>query len=107
MILVHGFPESWASWRHQMAALAAAGWHVVAPDMRGYGRSEAPPDIDAYNIFELVGDLVGLVEALGAEATMNEVLQKDPRDVSEDLLLRLVEVLRQERAMMIQKGEGR
>lgn len=44
-------------------------------------------------------------EALGAEATMNEVLQKDPRDVSDDLLLRLVEVLRQERAMMIQKGE--
>lgn len=67
VLLVHGFPECWATWRHQIGPLAAAGWHVVAPDLRGYGQSEAPQEIAAYNIFELVGDLVGLVAALGAE----------------------------------------
>ena len=70
VILCHGFPESWYSWRHQLPALAAAGYHVVAPDQRGYGRTEAPDDIDAYTQFHLVGDIVGLVRALGEESAV-------------------------------------
>src|SRR6267143_3222802 len=66
VLLVHGFPESWFSWRHQIDALAAAGFRVVAPDMRGYGKSDAPQAIDQYTIFHLVGDLVGLLDALEA-----------------------------------------
>jgi pimeloyl-ACP methyl ester carboxylesterase len=68
VLLCHGFPESWYSWRHQLQALAGAGFHAVAPDMRGYGRTDAPAEIDRYTLLHLVGDLVGLVEALGAES---------------------------------------
>ena len=66
VLLCHGFPESWYSWRHQLGALAAAGFHAVAPDMRGYGKSDAPEAIDQYTIFHLVGDMVGLLDALEA-----------------------------------------
>jgi pimeloyl-ACP methyl ester carboxylesterase len=66
VLLCHGFPESWYSWRHQIGALAAAGFHVIAPDMRGYGKSDRPEPIDQYTIFHLVGDLVGLLDALEA-----------------------------------------
>ena len=66
VLLVHGFPESWFSWRHQIDALAAAGFRVVAPDMRGYGKSDAPQAIDQYTILHLVGDMVGILDALGA-----------------------------------------
>ena len=64
VLLCHGFPESWYSWRHQIEALAAAGFHAVAPDMRGYGKSDKPEAIDQYSIFHLIGDLVGLLDAL-------------------------------------------
>jgi pimeloyl-ACP methyl ester carboxylesterase len=64
VLLCHGFPESWYSWRHQIDALAAAGFHAVAPDMRGYGKSDRPEAIGQYTIFHLVGDLVGLLDAL-------------------------------------------
>jgi len=64
VVLCHGFPESWYSWRHQIAALAEAGFRVVAPDQRGYGQTDRPAAIDAYNQFHLVGDIVGLVNAL-------------------------------------------
>src|SRR3984893_16365246 len=64
VLLCHGFPESWYSWRHQIDGLAAAGFHAVAPDMRGYGKSDRPEAIDQYTIFHLVGDLVGLLDAL-------------------------------------------
>jgi len=67
VLLVHGFPESWYSWRHQLPALAAAGYRAVAIDVRGYGRSSRPPAVDAYRMTKLVGDVVGLVGALGAE----------------------------------------
>jgi pimeloyl-ACP methyl ester carboxylesterase len=67
VLLCHGWPELGYSWRHQLPALAAAGYRAVAPDMRGYGRSDAPADIGAYSIFHLVGDMVELVEALGAK----------------------------------------
>lgn len=67
VVLCHGFPESWYSWRHQLHALAEAGYHAVAPDMRGYGRSSRPNDPAAYTTPTLVGDIVGLVQALGEE----------------------------------------
>lgn len=67
VILCHGFPESWYSWRHQLRALADAGFHAVAPDQRGYGKTTAPESIDEYSIFHLVGDIVGLVHGLGEQ----------------------------------------
>jgi|TARA_Y100000310_G_scaffold102141_2_gene100304 pimeloyl-ACP methyl ester carboxylesterase len=70
VVLCHGFPESWYSWRHQIAALADAGYHVVAPDQRGYGQTEAPEEIDAYTVLHLMGDIVGLVHALGDESAV-------------------------------------
>jgi pimeloyl-ACP methyl ester carboxylesterase len=65
VLLCHGWPELSYSWRHQIPAIAAAGFHVVAPDMRGFGRTGAPADIHAYSIFDTVGDMVALVAALG------------------------------------------
>jgi len=70
VVLCHGFPESWYSWRHQIRALAAAGYHVVAPDMRGYGGTDAPAEVDRYTVLHLVGDLVGLLDALEAESAV-------------------------------------
>ena len=67
VVMCHGFPESWYSWRHQLPALAAAGFHAVAPDMRGYGQTDRPEAIDQYTLFHLAGDIVGLLDALGAE----------------------------------------
>jgi pimeloyl-ACP methyl ester carboxylesterase len=66
VLMCHGFPESWYSWRHQLVALAEAGYHAVAPDQRGYGDTTRPEAIDQYTLFHLVGDLVGLLDALGA-----------------------------------------
>jgi pimeloyl-ACP methyl ester carboxylesterase len=66
VMLCHGFPESWYSWRHQLTALAEAGFRTVAPDMRGYGDSEAPQAIDQYTLLHLIGDMVGLLDALDA-----------------------------------------
>jgi pimeloyl-ACP methyl ester carboxylesterase len=65
VVLVHGFPESWYSWRHQIPALAAAGYRVAAPDVRGYGGSDKPQPIEAYAIKQMCADVAGLVEALG------------------------------------------
>ncbi|ORA83971.1 epoxide hydrolase [Mycobacterium malmoense] len=67
VILAHGFPELAYSWRHQIPALAEAGYHVLAPDQRGYGGSSRPGAIEAYNIHELTADLVGLLDDVGAE----------------------------------------
>ena len=65
VVLCHGWPELSYSWRHQIPAIAAAGFHVVAPDMRGFGRTTAPADVGAYTILDNVGDIVALVAALG------------------------------------------
>jgi pimeloyl-ACP methyl ester carboxylesterase len=65
VVLCHGWPELSYSWRHQIPAIAAAGFRVAAPDMRGFGKTSAPADIGAYSIFHNVGDMVALVEALG------------------------------------------
>ena len=67
VVLCHGFPESWYSWRHQLSALAAAGFRAVAPDLRGYGQTDQPPEIDQYTLLHSIGDMVGLLDALGAE----------------------------------------
>ncbi len=65
VLLCHGFPELWCSWRAQMAALASAGFRAAAPDMRGYGGTDAPANPAQYTMLHQVGDLVGLVQALG------------------------------------------
>ena len=65
VILVHGWPESWFSWRHQISALVQAGYRVAAPDVRGYGGSDKPASIDAYAIKDISADIAGLVDALG------------------------------------------
>jgi pimeloyl-ACP methyl ester carboxylesterase len=70
VLLCHGFPESWYSWRHQLDALAKAGYRAVAPDMRGYGQTERPEAIDQYTLFHLVGDMVGVLDALGVETAV-------------------------------------
>jgi pimeloyl-ACP methyl ester carboxylesterase len=67
VVLAHGFPELAYSWRHQIPVLAEAGYHVLAPDQRGYGGSSRPDAIDAYNIHELTADLVGVLDDVGAE----------------------------------------
>ena len=66
VVLCHGFPESWYSWRHQLTAFAQAGFHAVAPDMRGYGQTDRPEAIDQYTLFHLVGDIVALLDGLDA-----------------------------------------
>ena len=65
VLFCHGWPESWYSWKHQLAAVAAAGYRAVAPDMRGYGGTDAPANIDQYTLLHLVGDMVDLVKVLG------------------------------------------
>ncbi|CAL4919940.1 unnamed protein product [Urochloa decumbens] len=64
VLFVHGFPELWYSWRHQMGYLAARGYRCVAPDLRGYGGTTAPPEPSSYTAFHIVGDLVALLDAL-------------------------------------------
>jgi len=70
VLLAHGWPESWYSWRHQIVALANAGYRVVAPDMRGFGESEAPPNVDDYDVIHTSADLVGILDALGEETAI-------------------------------------
>lgn len=70
VLLCHGWPELWYSWRHQMQALAAAGFRAAAPDMRGFGQTSAPQDVSAYTIFHNVGDMVALVAALGEKGAL-------------------------------------
>ena len=67
VILLHGFPEFWYSWRHQIAPLAAAGYRVLAPDQRGYNLSAKPKGLGAYRLEELARDIVGLIDAAGRE----------------------------------------
>jgi pimeloyl-ACP methyl ester carboxylesterase len=65
VVLCHGFPEMWYSWRHQMSALAAAGFRAIAPDQRGYGETDRPEPIEAYSMRHLVADLTGMLDQLG------------------------------------------
>lgn len=70
VVLLHGFPESWYSWRHQLRALADAGYRAVAPDQRGYGGTSKPEAIEAYDQVELAADVAGLVQALGEDSAV-------------------------------------
>lgn len=70
VLLAHGWPESWYNWRHQMTFLAANGYRVVAPDMRGYGETDAPAAVDDYDILTLADDMVGILDALGEETAV-------------------------------------
>jgi pimeloyl-ACP methyl ester carboxylesterase len=67
VLLLHGFPEFWYGWRHQLPALAAAGYRVWAPDLRGYNESEKPQSIAAYRLEVLAADIIGLMDAAGQE----------------------------------------
>jgi pimeloyl-ACP methyl ester carboxylesterase len=67
VLFCHGFPESWYSWRHQLPVVAGAGFRAVAPDMRGYGQTDRPEAIDQYTQLHHVGDMVGLLDALGEQ----------------------------------------
>ena len=67
VVLLHGFPEFWYSWRHQLAALAEAGFRVLAPDLRGYNRSDKPSDAELYGQRHFVGDVLALLDRLGYE----------------------------------------
>jgi len=64
ILFIHGWPESWYSWRHQLSGLAQAGYRVIAPDMRGYGDSDAPTEANAYSVDILAKDVVGVLDAL-------------------------------------------
>ena len=70
VLLVHGFPELWYSWRHQLPALADAGYHAVAPDVRGYGRTDAPEAIESYTMLNHTADAVGVLDALGEKTAV-------------------------------------
>ena len=65
VIMVHGWPESWYSWRHQIAPVRAAGYRVVVPDVRGYGGSDAPAALETYDMESLIGDVLGLIDHFG------------------------------------------
>lgn len=67
VLLCHGFPETSYAWRHQVRALSGAGFHAIAPDMRGYGGSDTPESIDEYTLFHIVGDMIALLDALGEQ----------------------------------------
>ena len=67
VLFVHGWPESWFSWRHQIPAIANAGYRVVVPEMRGYGKTDAPESVDDYDIVHLAADMVGVLDAVGVK----------------------------------------
>ena len=70
VLFLHGFPESWYSWRHQLPALAKAGYHAVAPDLRGYGKSDKPAAVEDYDIRHMAADAVGILDALGEKTAV-------------------------------------
>ncbi|KAH9615705.1 hypothetical protein KSS87_000838 [Heliosperma pusillum] len=67
ILFLHGFPELWYSWRHQLLALSAAGYRAVAPDLRGFGDTDVPSSAAAYTVFHVIGDLIALLDQLGVE----------------------------------------
>ena len=70
ILLAHGWPESWYNWRHQLTYFANAGYRVVAPDMRGYGRTDSPDDVDEYDIRKLTDDMVGILDTLDEDTAV-------------------------------------
>ena len=70
MLLAHGWPESWYNWRHQLVFFAEQGYRVVAPDMRGYGSTDAPDAVGDFDIEHLAADMVGILDALGESSAI-------------------------------------
>ena len=83
VVLCHGFPECWYSWRHQLQTLAEAGFRAVAFDLRGYGRSDSPAEVEKYTLLHYVGDVVGLLDTLGAEVKIGSPEDLDKMLTSE------------------------
>ncbi|XP_044498162.1 epoxide hydrolase A-like [Mangifera indica] len=67
ILFIHGFPELWYSWRHQIIALASLGYRAIAPDLRGFGDTDAPPSVSSYTCFHVVGDLIGLLDVVASD----------------------------------------
>jgi pimeloyl-ACP methyl ester carboxylesterase len=67
VLFIHGFPELWYSWRHQLLSLSSLGYRCIAPDLRGYGDTDAPPSTASYTALHIIGDLVGLLDHLGVD----------------------------------------
>lgn len=67
ILFLHGFPELWYSWRHQLLSLSSLGYRCIAPDLRGYGDTDAPEPVNQYTVFHIVGDLIGLLDSLGIQ----------------------------------------
>ena len=67
VIMAHGWPESWYSWRHQITSLVKNGFKVAVPDMRGYGKTSKPTEIDAYNIMELTSDIIAIADEMNED----------------------------------------
>ena len=67
VLFLHGFPELWYSWRHQLISLSSLGYRAIAPDLRGFGDTDAPPSPSSYTAFHIVGDLIGLLDHLGID----------------------------------------
>ena len=67
VLFLHGFPDLWYSWRHQLLSFADLGYRAIAPDLRGYGDSDSPPSHESYTLLHIVGDLVGLLDSLGVD----------------------------------------
>lgn len=70
VVLLHGFPEFWCSWQHQLGPIASAGYHAIAPDLRGYGQTDRPEPLEAYDIFQVTGVIGGLVTALNGKTAV-------------------------------------
>lgn len=88
VLLLHGFPEIWYSWRHQIPFLASHGYHVVAPDLRGYGDSDAPLSPMSYTMLHIVADLLGLLDYFDEEMVTSIFTSYDPDQSLQFLLLR-------------------
>lgn len=73
VLFLHGFPELWYSWRHQISGLAARGYRCIAPDLRGFGQTDAPPLHTSYTVFHIVGDLIALLDLLGLEKVITRM----------------------------------
>jgi pimeloyl-ACP methyl ester carboxylesterase len=71
VVFLHGFPEIWYTWRHQMLAVAAAGYRAIAPDCRGYGLSDLPPENEEVSFDDLVADVLGILDALNVPKVSN------------------------------------
>ena len=72
VLLLHGFPQLWYSWRHQIHGLAARGFRALAPDLRGFGDTDAPPSTSSYTIYHIVGDLIALIDLLGQDKVLRK-----------------------------------